>query len=48
MLKNLTSVSSKFYEDQALVLMAFGGFGRYVLSLLHQGFLTPVMKEHPS
>jgi hypothetical protein len=38
MLKNLTSVSSKFYEDQALILMAFGGFGRYVLSLLHQEF----------
>ena len=38
MLKNLMSVSSRFYEDQALVLMAFGGFGRYVLSLLHQEF----------
>ncbi len=38
MLKNLTSVSSRFYEDQALILIAFGGFGRYVLSLLHQEF----------
>ncbi len=37
-LKNLTSASNKFYEDQALIFLTFGGFGRYVLSLLHSEF----------
>jgi len=35
MLRNLISTTSKFYEDQALIFITFGGFGRYVLSLLH-------------
>jgi len=38
MLKNLISTSNKFYEDQALIFLTFGGFGRYVFSLLHQEF----------
>ncbi|MFH1674420.1 MAG: tubulin-like doman-containing protein [Pseudomonadota bacterium] len=38
MLKNIISASNKFYEDQALIFLTFGGFGRYVLSLLHQEF----------
>ena len=38
MLRNLISASNKFYEDQALIFMTFGGFGRYVLSLLHEEF----------
>jgi hypothetical protein len=31
-------VSNKFYEDQALIFVTFGGFGRYVLSILYQEF----------
>jgi len=38
MLRHLISASNKFYEDQALIFLAFGGFGRYVLSLLHAEF----------
>ncbi len=38
MLKNLISTTGKFYEDQALIFLTFGGFGRYVLSLLHAEF----------
>jgi len=38
MLKNLISASNRFYEDQALIFITFGGFGRYVLSLLHEEF----------
>ncbi|MDY6844678.1 MAG: hypothetical protein SVW57_11355, partial [Thermodesulfobacteriota bacterium] len=38
MLKNLISMSKKFYEDQALIFITFGGFGRYVLSILSQEF----------
>jgi len=38
MLRNLISASNKFYEDQALIFLTFGGFGRYVLSILHQEF----------
>ncbi|MBW1982911.1 MAG: hypothetical protein JRJ12_17050 [Deltaproteobacteria bacterium] len=38
MLKNLVSVTSKFYEDQALIFLTFGGFGRYVLYLLYEEF----------
>lgn len=29
---------TRFFEDQSLVLVAFGGFGRYVLHLLRQEF----------
>lgn len=38
MLRNLISTSNKFYEDQALIFLTFGGFGRYVLSILHEEF----------
>jgi hypothetical protein len=38
MLKKLISVTNKFYEDQALIFLTFGGFGRYVLSLLYEEF----------
>ena len=38
MLRNLISASNKFYEDQALVFLTFGGFGRYALSLLSEEF----------
>lgn len=38
MLKNLISTNNKFYEDQALIFMTFGGFGRYVLSILNEEF----------
>ncbi len=38
MSKNLISASSKFYEDQALIFMTFGGFGRYVASILFEEF----------
>lgn len=38
MIKNLISTSARFYEDQALIFMTFGGFGRYVLSLLREEF----------
>lgn len=38
MLRHLISASNKFYEDQALIFLTFGGFGRYVLSLLHAEF----------
>jgi len=38
MLKNLISTNNKFYEDQALILLTFGGFGRYVLSILNEEF----------
>jgi hypothetical protein len=38
MLRNLVSASNKFYEDQALIFLTFGGFGRYVLSLLFEEF----------
>jgi len=38
MLRNLISASNKFYEDQALIFMTFGGFGRYTLSLLSEEF----------
>jgi hypothetical protein len=38
MLKNLISTSNKFYEDQALIFLTFGGFGRYVLSILSEEF----------
>ncbi len=38
MLKNLISASNKFYEDQALIFLTFGGFGRYTLSLLSEEF----------
>ena len=38
MLKNLISASNRFYEDQALIFMTFGGFGRYVLSILNAEF----------
>ena len=38
MLKNLISMTNKFYEDQAVIFLTFGGFGRYVLYLLHQEF----------
>jgi hypothetical protein len=35
---NLLTPAARFYEDQTLVLVAFGGFGRYVLHLLRQEF----------
>ena len=38
MFKNLISASNRFYEDQALIFMTFGGFGRYVLSILNAEF----------
>jgi hypothetical protein len=38
MLRQLISASNKFYEDQGLIFLTFGGFGRYVLSLLHAEF----------
>ncbi len=38
MLKNLISTNNKFYEDQALIFLTFGGFGRYVLSVLNEEF----------
>ncbi len=38
MFKNLISASNKFYEDQALIFLTFGGFGRYVLSILDAEF----------
>ena len=38
MLKNLISANNKFYEDQALIFLTFGGFGRYALSLLSEEF----------
>ncbi len=38
MLRNLVSTSNKFYEDQAVIFVTFGGFGRYVLSLLNEEF----------
>ena len=38
MLRNLISASNRFYEDQALIFLTFGGFGRYVLSILHEEF----------
>ena len=38
MLRNLISASNKFYEDQALIFLTFGGFGRYVFSILYQEF----------
>jgi hypothetical protein len=38
LLKNLISISNKFYEDQALIFLTFGGFGRYVLSILNEEF----------
>ncbi len=38
MLKNLISMTNRFYEDQALIFMTFGGFGRYVLYILLQEF----------
>jgi hypothetical protein len=38
MLRNLISASNRFYEDQALIFLTFGGFGRYVLSLLNAEF----------
>jgi hypothetical protein len=38
MLRNLISTNNKFYEDQALIFMTFGGFGRYVLSVLRAEF----------
>ena len=38
MLRQLISASNKFYEDQALIFLTFGGFGRYVLSLLRAEF----------
>jgi hemoglobin-like flavoprotein len=38
MLKNLLSINNKFYEDQAIIFLTFGGFGRYVLYLLFEEF----------
>ena len=38
MFKHLISASNKFYEDQSLIFLTFGGFGRYVLSLLRAEF----------
>ncbi|MCK4729642.1 MAG: hypothetical protein KAT27_12000, partial [Desulfobacterales bacterium] len=38
MLRNLISTSNRFYEDQAIIFLTFGGFGRYVLSVLHEEF----------
>lgn len=38
MLRNLISASNKFYEDQALIFVTFGGFGRYVFSILSREF----------
>ena len=38
MYKHLISASNKFYEDQSLIFLTFGGFGRYVLSLLRAEF----------
>jgi hypothetical protein len=35
---NLLTAQARFFEDQSLVLVAFGGFGRYVLHLLRQEF----------
>lgn len=38
MRSNLLTSEARFFEDQSLVLIAFGGFGRYVLHLLRQEF----------
>ncbi|MEE8113916.1 MAG: hypothetical protein V3T23_06130 [Nitrososphaerales archaeon] len=38
MLRNGFSMSDKFSEDQAIIFVTFGGFGRYVLYLLHEEF----------
>ncbi len=38
MLRNGISMSDKFSEDQAIIFVTFGGFGRYVLYLLHEEF----------
>lgn len=38
MLKNLAAAYNKFHEDQALIFLTFGGFGRYVLSILDDEF----------
>ena len=38
MLRNLLSITNKFYEDQAIIFLTFGGFGRYVLYLLYEEF----------
>ena len=38
MLRNLLSINNKFYEDQAIIFLTFGGFGRYVLYLLFEEF----------
>ena len=38
MLRNLLSINNKFYEDQAIIFLTFGGFGRYVLYLLYEEF----------
>ena len=38
MLRNLLSINNKFYEDQAIIFLTFGGFGRYVLYLLYDEF----------
>lgn len=36
--EKLLTPSSRFFEDQSLILVAFGGFGRYVLHLVRQEF----------
>ena len=38
MLRNGFSMSDKFSEDQAIIFVTFGGFGRYALYLLHEEF----------
>lgn len=38
MIRNLLSINNKFYEDQAIIFLTFGGFGRYVLYLLYEEF----------
>jgi hypothetical protein len=36
---------TRFHEDQSLILVAFGGFGRYVLHLLRQEFVRRRVPE---
>ena len=38
MLRNLLSITNKFYEDQATIFLTFVGVGRYVLYLLYEEF----------
>jgi hypothetical protein len=35
---NLATTAVRFFEDQSLIFVGFGGFGRYVLHLLRQDF----------